>query len=422
MMRATPYSERGVSLVEAMVALAVMAFGMLTVVGVQSTLRLNGDIAKQRSEATRLGQERMEELRAFLTTDATPDVQSWANIIAAAPETVDRTADGYNAVYRVQREVITNPLSPDPPAKTLRITVSWTDRAGQPQGLTLSSVISSAAPALSGTLAVRPGTAAVGPVRRPLNRHPTIPAQARDFGGTSGFVPPQRSGYGWTTVFVFNNMTGFITGVCNFNFDVSNDTLTSSSVASCSNNTTGQLLSGFVRFQRSTGGPALTAADVEDPAGPALNMRMRIGLTSLNPSAPICFDDANSDSVAFGSLSFVTYFCVVYSNAALTWSGLTEIEPRGFGDDSWDISNDSGGPGPNNRYRVCRYTRASNDAQTVPNEDHPRNYTDVAGNLTNQNFVVISSSKQCPTDVAANPANGDFINSNTLQHQPALAP
>ena len=30
-------ASRGVSLVEAMVALAVMAFGMLTVVGVQST-------------------------------------------------------------------------------------------------------------------------------------------------------------------------------------------------------------------------------------------------------------------------------------------------------------------------------------------------------------------------------------------------
>lgn len=37
-MQKTHRFSRGVSLVEAMVALAVMAFGMLAVVGVQSTL------------------------------------------------------------------------------------------------------------------------------------------------------------------------------------------------------------------------------------------------------------------------------------------------------------------------------------------------------------------------------------------------
>ena len=63
-------ASRGVSLVEAMVALAVMAFGMLAVVGVQSTLRLNGDIAKQRSEATRIAQETLEKGRSFQVIDS----------------------------------------------------------------------------------------------------------------------------------------------------------------------------------------------------------------------------------------------------------------------------------------------------------------------------------------------------------------
>ena len=54
----------------------------------------------------------------------------------------------------------------------------------------------------------------------------------------------------------------------------------------------------------------------------------------------------------------------------------------------------------------------------VANVDHPRNYDDVSGNLTDQNFVVIPSVKHCPTDVPANPAAGDLVNSNTLQHQP----
>ena len=80
--------SRGVSLIEAMVALAIMGFGMLAVVGVQATLRLNADIAKQRSEATRLAQEAMEDQRAFRPIDATAGQFAFADIATSAPQTV----------------------------------------------------------------------------------------------------------------------------------------------------------------------------------------------------------------------------------------------------------------------------------------------------------------------------------------------
>jgi hypothetical protein len=77
------------------------------------------------------------------------------------------------------------------------------------------------------------------------------------------------------------------------------------------------------------------------------------------------------------------------------------------------------------RYRICRYTPATSDAQVIPNQWHPRNYTNVTmlEQLTNQNFLVIragngSTAFTCPTDVPADPAAGDFVNSNTLPHQP----
>ena len=54
-------SSRGVSLIEALVALAVMAFGLLGVVGMQSTLRVNADVSRQRAEAVRMAQEKMED-------------------------------------------------------------------------------------------------------------------------------------------------------------------------------------------------------------------------------------------------------------------------------------------------------------------------------------------------------------------------
>ncbi len=294
-MRTNHRFSRGVSMVEAMVALAVMAFGMLTVVGVQSTLRLNADVAKQRSEATRLAQEKLDEWRTFTVIDTVPPAGQTAwNAIANDVSTVN----GSNATYEVRREVV---ATADPPTKVVRVTVSWSDRAAadandKNQRVMLSSSIAAAAPALSGTLAVRPGIASVAPVRRPFKRHPTIPVLARDLGnGQSAFVPPFRP---WVVI-VFNNVTGVVTGVCDLNYDTSNDTITNNEVEQCSNTTEGQLLSGFVRFQRQDGPGDLTAADVEDPPGPALNLRMLISLTSLDHSlAPFCIDDANSYSVA----------------------------------------------------------------------------------------------------------------------------
>jgi hypothetical protein len=298
----------------------------------------------------------------------------------------------------------------------LSVTVRWIDRSGQPQFVTLRSAIAAAAPALSGALAVRPAAGSAGPVRRPLRRHPSIPFLSRDFGTSSAFVPPFRP---WIAI-VFNNVTGVVTGVCTFNFDTSNDSITPGDIAACSNNTVGQLLSGFVRFLLTSSGPPLTASDVENPPGPALNLRMQLALTSSNhPNPPFCIDDANSFSVGPG-LTFVTYYCVIYSNNSALWSGISTIEPRSLSNgDLWQISEDTGAPGSGaelGRYRVCRYTTAASDTQVVPNEGHPRNYADVAGNLTNQNFVVISSSKTCPTET---PSAGDLVNTNTLQHQPA---
>jgi Tfp pilus assembly protein PilV len=403
-------TSRGVSLVEAMVALAVMAFGMLAVVGVQSTLRLNADIAKQRSEATRIAQENLEHSRAFAvieTADAAPGQTAWEEIVNG---TFTVTPETSNTTYTVQRVVATYA---DPPAKALNVTVTWNDRSGQQQELKLSTAIAAAAPALSGTLNVRPGTAAVGTVRRPFKRHPTIPVQARDFGssdGRSGFVLPNHP----RIAFLFNNITGVITGVCDLSQDRSNSTLEPSDVASCSV-VVGQLLSGFVRFQLSGNDPPLTAAQVENPVGPALNVALQINLTSTHPQSPRCFDDVTAAVASSGNKQFATYFCVIYANDSLVWSGTSLVNPD---DTTWRIDSVVAA----DAYRVCRYTPATSEGQTVPNQDHPRQYVNVSGNLTNQNFVVIRSANQCPTDGPADPLNGNLINSNTLQHQPAPAP
>ena len=61
-MRNQPRRARngGFALIEAMVAMLVMAFGMLSLVGMQSMLSRNADTAKQRTEAQRLAEEKLE--------------------------------------------------------------------------------------------------------------------------------------------------------------------------------------------------------------------------------------------------------------------------------------------------------------------------------------------------------------------------
>lgn len=119
----------------------------------------------------------------------------------------------------------------------------------------------------------------------------------------------------------------------------------------------------------------------------------------------------------------MSYFCAIRSNADALWSGTTAVEAQDTntagGTIDWSITAVDSPSTTAPTFRVCRYTPAASDGDTVPNRDHPRNYADVSGNLTEQNFFVIPTNKHCPTDVAANPSAGDLINSNTLQHQPA---
>ena len=468
-------SMRGVSLVEALMAMAVMAFGMLSVVGVQTTLRMNADVAKQRSEANRIAEEDIEKLRVFTEAAAVPEYPAatlWTGIASLPAATP--TLTHANTVYTVNRSVTAQANSAQ---KVVSVEVTWPDRFGVTQSVVLRSVIARAAPALSGLLLLKPSRAA--PTSR-AGRHPTIPVRAADRGnGESVFKPLEGGTVAWT----FSNTTGVISQVCTGQATTSTSaSLAVGALSGCSA-TSAQLLSGNVRFNLSgaskdlgngrsvikpiAGGSvawvidnalqhvvrncpvsaaattaSLTAAvvtpacalvdqsigpfdalndpsrvlqaiDSDAPAWPALPLGVDLTLSSSGHSgAPLCFSSAPLDSIAANSQVAVEYFCIVYPNAAINWSGRSTLAPLGYSDAgaaTWSpgIVTDS--------YRVCRYTPS---ATTTISADHPNYYASVAGNLINQNFLVIAGPKSCPTDVAADPAAGDFVNTNTQQHQP----
>ena len=56
----------GFTLLEALIALAIGGFGLIAVARLQIGLQNESDLAKQVSEATFLGQRRIEELRSYM--------------------------------------------------------------------------------------------------------------------------------------------------------------------------------------------------------------------------------------------------------------------------------------------------------------------------------------------------------------------
>jgi hypothetical protein len=227
-----------------------------------------------------------------------------------------------------------------------------------------------------------------------------------------------------------------IVGVCNTVTTVQ-DELTGADVSSCSNNSNGLPLSGFVRFATGTTQP--TAADSEFPTSRARNLAVELAFDSTDhpsPAGHVCY--SNAPTAESTTRFSVRYYCAIFFNlgAVPLWSGTSTLTPLAFLDPADDVAwvlADDAADARDSRYRVCRYTPATSDAQDIPNQWHPRTYTHVTAveQLTNQNFLVIRAGNDpgdgsgtaftCPTDVPANPAVGDFVNSNTLPHQPAPA-
>lgn len=405
-MVAASIRPRGIALIEALVALAIMALGMVAIMGVQVTLRSNGDLSRQRAEAVRIAQESLEDWRGYLgiESDADPLTRDYPDLATDGPTTIA----GLNASYARTRTVVT---SGSPPMKQMSVVVAWTDRTGEIQSVQLSSAVAAVPPDLVGSLAL-PSNGA--PAKRPQGRNVNIPIPAKDLGnGISVFKPPQGSG--GTVAWVFNNITGLLKA-CTVGGSETTNTI---DLADLSSTCLGadfdsQLLSGYVRFANTGSQPDETEA--EAPTGSILNLSINVQLTSTgHPGPATCFSDAIESQSLAELRTSVAYFCSIPSNTAGTWTGRSRIGPLAFTSGvSWAIVSSGSAQGDR---KVCRYTPV-NSATTSQNVDHPLDYT--AGgslpfaSLTHQNFLVISAAHLCPEDTAA---ADDFVNSNTELHQ-----
>ena len=419
---ASPAPRRGVSLVEALVAMAVMAIGMLALVGVQGTMRLNSDLARQRTEATRIASEEIERLRSFTSMAAVngkSDV-SYDEITTRTDNDVQLPDSTANTTYKLVRTVKPDPNSGQ---KVVSVVVRWTDRTNVEQTLTLDSSISATSPTLTAMLIVPHRES---PVSRSQGRHISIPEAAVPVSGDSSrsrFTPPGSSGVTW----YFDNLTGLMR-VC-----VGSVT----DVGTCPKAT---LVSGTVRFHISDVQP--TGANAEHPAGPLVALAAGPGALVLTDTVGTG-TSANCYGLTVGLV--VNYYCAVSTNEDAGWGGQLNLALA-----SGTFSAEASG------YKSCRYTpdlptidltstpavnEADPNGDFTLNANHPRKYclerprsstetnAACAGrlvqvNLINQNFLVIKGNQSCPTELNDDGTfNGEgtdpLIIANTRQHQPA---
>lgn len=254
--------QRGFSLIEALTSMFVTAFGMMAVAGFYVSLSHNSDVAKQRIEAVRLAQLKMEELRAFeqVASDGAGNKFDYSADVVSGSDTIDSASGAYNtnASYARTWTVTGNETDPQ---KWIRVEVTWTDRANKAQGVSLRSVIARSDAGEVGTVAVGPGP--MKP-RSPKNRNVDIPYPAVSLAGEkSGFSPPGAGGH----FVIFDNVTGEVLGACSS--ALRENTVVTFDGTNCIEYTVKRyLLSGYIRFVLGN----FSLSDFVNPAGPAKDL------------------------------------------------------------------------------------------------------------------------------------------------------
>lgn len=140
---------RGVGLLEGLVAVAILAFGLLALFNLQAGVLTSGADAKARTEALQVAESKLGELR----TVASSAFASQAVFLAATgtPFSGTQTVAGTNANYTVSWAATNIDSGGTAPRKRVQVTVAWSDRLGA-QSMASAADINWVDPALGGLL------------------------------------------------------------------------------------------------------------------------------------------------------------------------------------------------------------------------------------------------------------------------------
>lgn len=167
------HDMRGFSLIEVLIALAVLAVGFAAVAKFQATVFEYSAGAKERAIAARLAEEKIADLRHYETlAPATSGMISYRDIGTNTGGTLSNGTvtisnvdysrswavanyyypnTGLAPVYGMAATTtVPNPAPEHPPFKLATVTIQWTDQNNQPQNVEVKTIISAHDPANSG--------------------------------------------------------------------------------------------------------------------------------------------------------------------------------------------------------------------------------------------------------------------------------
>jgi len=392
--------QRGVTLVETLVAFFVLAAASVAVAALQRELDLAGDVARERSEALRLGERAIEELRAFTSIDGAPGTPTY-RAITTGSAVVDAASGVARTTYRVERVVDDAAFAG---TKEATVAVRWSDRRGGGHEIALHTFVAALDPQYSGSLALD-GNAIRSTPRGALGRHPGVQLTAKRIDGGRSAWKPDENG---TTAWLFDDRTAAVVGLCD---GIAATTRTADlDAAALGRCTAGRWLFVSGTLHAAAGAPA--AAATLSPASLAVRIDLDGG---VYPAPATCVGTARRTvrfvddggvhvvDVALDALPaslgvaawdetgdrFVSWQCLVAPRADGRWSGRIVVVASG-----WTIGT-GGGDG-----RVCRFAAAEGSAANDANIAAAR-VVDAAGAIVGRHFVVVRGSAACPSGSAS---------------------
>jgi len=409
-MHSSKRGQVGFTIVEALVSLIIMGFGIFALAGMQTALSNSADIAKQRTEAVRLAEEKIESLRSYTGITSTLVGQS----------TVSTSALNWNALAGGSDSITTNATftrtwtlggAITDPMRALTVNVAWTDRANAAQVVSLSSILSQTDPADSGFLGF-PLPLNTN-LKRPKNRSLDIPIPAIDLGTGKSAIA-----FGATGQFVtLDNIAGNVVQLCTPTGLPTNPTteqvvaaLTNASTSNCTS-ITGYLLTGYVAQDSSVSSAdwnAIQAGLGIDYSGITRNAAGAAGISCQ-------FGNALDQSTGAVIAGYKYYVCVMpltapstppVSNGPFNWSGKILIA----GPSLWH--------GSGNKYYVCRYQYAPAIDLTDVNQMNVQPYVNVNVSLDQQNYLIATTSNATSSTSPTCPSSMNVANvSSGVLHQ-----
>ena len=358
------YRYQGVGLIEVLIALALLTFGALGLVRMQTHLRWDADHARQRLEAVRLAQSDIEQLRHALARGQADALQNHLSSVTS----------GLATVYRLQRQV-----EPSSSARThhVQVQVSWPDRADPQQvrrhHISLTTLLTSDAAMLPGLSALNALRPAVSELVTVVPRSARIPSVARDIGDGRGAWKPFA---GDPLTWVFNQGTGEITHQCQAtNATLSTDRLMADNLQGCIV-FNGLLVTGHIHFT------SAIPPDPRAPNDPPRHLKVSLQRTDDADRAGLPTARCTQQIMRTSNQRAISYHCVIPTlGSPPSWSGRLQIEPQG-----WTL-----GITPN-EHKVCRYTALPISGLPLTRTPYQR----VTRHLMQENFLVVQGDQTCP--------------------------